>query len=100
MCLSQQQKILKIPYPYLIFQLEQIKILGQADTCFFSPKNGLSIPNIWQKKEFLSIPPKIIFALSSLHGRLDRPDRLDGGKEEKVIGEKGIGEKGKRKRGK
>ena len=30
-----QTKNLKISYTYLIFQLSQIKILGQADTCPF-----------------------------------------------------------------
>ena len=29
---------LKIPYTYLIFQLGQIKILGQANTCLFQQK--------------------------------------------------------------
>ena len=58
-------KILKIPYTYLVFQLGQIKIKGQADTCLFSTttKNCLSIINIWQKKGFLSFLPKINFAL-------------------------------------
>ena len=32
-CAYHKKKILKIPYTYLIFQLRQIKILGQADKC-------------------------------------------------------------------
>ena len=52
-----------IPYTYLIFHLGQFQILGGANTCLFSKKLfGLSIPNIWQKEEFLSFPPEIIFA--------------------------------------
>ena len=49
-CAYHKKKVLIIPYTYLIFQLGQIKILGQADTCFFKQqKKGLSTPNIWQK---------------------------------------------------
>ena len=35
---------------------------------FSTTKNGLSIPNIWQKKGFLSFPLKIIFALKLVVG--------------------------------
>ena len=52
-----------IPYTYLIFNLGQIEILFQANICTLK-KNGLSIPNVLQKKGFLIFLPKIIFACS------------------------------------
>ena len=35
---------LKIPYAYLIFQVGQIKILGQANTCLFKKKTKKTWP--------------------------------------------------------
>ena len=44
------KKILKIPYTYLIFQLGQIKILGQADTCL--KKRALPYQIYGKKNDF------------------------------------------------
>ena len=55
------KKILKIPYNYLIFQLGQIKILGQADTCLFSTKNMAFTYQIYGKNRDFLVFRQIFF---------------------------------------
>ena len=64
MCLSQQQqKFHKIPYTYLIVQLGQLKILGQADTCLFSTTKMAYPYQIYGKnKDFWVFRKKMIVA--------------------------------------